>query len=63
MRRKDREITEKNEILTIMQKCDVCDVAFFDEKYPYIVPLNFGGRIDGDVFSCFHGVDAGTSCA
>lgn len=42
MRRKDREITDMNEILSIINKCDVCSVAFFDEAYPYIIPLNFG---------------------
>ncbi|MDF2474372.1 MAG: transporter [Anaerocolumna sp.] len=42
MRRKDREITDVEEILMIMDKCDVCRIALFDEEYPYIVPLNFG---------------------
>lgn len=42
MRRKDREITDMNEILSIINKCDVCNVAFFDEEYPYVIPLNFG---------------------
>lgn len=61
MRRKDREITDTEEILAIMRKCDVCQVAFFDEKYPYIVPLNFGVTRDGDCFRLFfHGANAGT---
>lgn len=42
MRRKDREITDMNEIVGIIKKCDVCSLAFFDEGYPYIIPLNFG---------------------
>lgn len=42
MRRKDREITEENQLRAIMQGCDVCRVALFDDPYPYIVPLNFG---------------------
>ncbi len=42
MRRKDREITEWNELLKIIKKCDVCRLALFDEDYPYIIPLNFG---------------------
>ena len=42
MRRKDREITDFNEIMNIIDKCDVCRLALFDEDYPYIVPLNFG---------------------
>ena len=42
MRRHDREITDKNEILEIMNLCDVCRLAFKDGAYPYILPLNFG---------------------
>lgn len=46
MRRKDREITDINEILSIVKKCDVCRVALFNKEYPYIVPLNFGSNYD-----------------
>ena len=38
MRRKDREVTQPEEIFDIIKKCDVCRIAFFDEKFPYIVP-------------------------
>jgi nitroimidazol reductase NimA-like FMN-containing flavoprotein (pyridoxamine 5'-phosphate oxidase superfamily) len=48
MRRKDREIPDMSEILAVMGRCSVCRVAFFDETYPYIVPLNFGIESDGD---------------
>lgn len=46
MRRKDREITDRAEIISIIKKCDVCRLAMFDDKYPYIVPLNFGLNYD-----------------
>lgn len=60
MRRKDREITEKKEIFDIIKKCDVCRVAFFDEKFPYIVPLNFGATLEDDMITIyFHGANAG----
>ena len=42
MRRHDRAITDKNEILEIMNLCDVCRLAFKDGDYRYILPLNFG---------------------
>ncbi|SHO51731.1 pyridoxamine 5'-phosphate oxidase family protein [Anaerocolumna xylanovorans] len=42
MRRKDREITDINDILSIVEKCDTCRIALFDKEYPYIVPMNFG---------------------
>lgn len=50
MRRKDREITDFNEIMNIINKCDVCRLALFDEDYPYIVPLNFGVDKEDDQF-------------
>jgi nitroimidazol reductase NimA-like FMN-containing flavoprotein (pyridoxamine 5'-phosphate oxidase superfamily) len=48
MRRKDREITSFDEITEIIRKCSVCRVAFFDEGYPYIIPLNFGWDKNGE---------------
>jgi nitroimidazol reductase NimA-like FMN-containing flavoprotein (pyridoxamine 5'-phosphate oxidase superfamily) len=61
MRRKDREISDKQEILKIMKKCDVCRVAFFNDRYPYIVPMNFGVVLEEDKFKLyFHGANAGT---
>ena len=42
MRRKDREITDFDEIMKIIDKCDTCRLALFDDEFPYIVPLNFG---------------------
>ncbi|MDF2487247.1 MAG: putative flavin-nucleotide-binding protein, partial [Herbinix sp.] len=61
MRRQDREITDANEIYKIIKTCDVCRVAFFDEEYPYIVPLNFGVTFDGTGFKLyFHAAKDGT---
>jgi len=61
MRRHDREITDNNEILEIMKKCDVCSVAFFNAEFPYIIPLNFGVDLDDNQFELyFHGANAGT---
>ena len=48
MRRSDREIKDKQEIINVMKKCDVCRLAFHDGDYPYIVPLNFGLAITGE---------------
>ena len=43
MRRTDREITDRQELLDVMARCDVCRLALNDESgYPYVVPLNFG---------------------
>lgn len=60
MRRKDREITDVNEMLAIMKKCDSCSIAFYDDEYPYIVPLNFGVLlVDGQFELYFHGAHTG----
>jgi uncharacterized protein len=42
MRRADRQITDINEIESIISKADVCRVAFADNNTPYIVTMNFG---------------------
>lgn len=55
MRRKDREVSDFNEIIAIIKKCDVCRIALKDEDFPYIVPLNFGWEVKGEqVFFYFH---------
>lgn len=63
MRRSDREITERTEILEIMGQCDVCRLAFNDAKEgrPYILPLNFGFAEDecGNLTLYFHGATEG----
>lgn len=60
MRRKDREITDFDEIVAIMRKCDVCRLALNDGDFPYIVPLNFGLEVRGDrVFLYFHAAKEG----
>lgn len=61
MRRSDREITEFKEIISIMEKCNVCRIALNNSGYPYILPLNFGIKVDGDkVELYFHGASEGT---
>ena len=42
MRRKNREITDPDEIDEIIDKSDVCRIALSDNNVPYIVTLNFG---------------------
>lgn len=48
MRRTDREITDFSQMVEIMKRCGVCHISFSDE-YPYVVPMNFGMKIDGFV--------------
>lgn len=56
MRRTDREVTEMKDIIAIINKCDVCRIALNDDGYPYILPLNFGVEIKGELIELyFHG--------
>ena len=60
MRRQDREIKEFQEILSVMEHCDVCRIAMFDGEYPYLVPLNFGMETAGSrVTLYFHAANKG----
>lgn len=60
MRRNDREIKDFEEIIEVMKKCDVCRIALNDEGYPYILPLNFGMRTEGERITLyFHGAGEG----
>ncbi|MDR1054385.1 MAG: pyridoxamine 5'-phosphate oxidase family protein [Prevotellaceae bacterium] len=47
MRRKDRKITDKHEMLDILNKADACRIAFAVNNTPYIVCMNFGYEWDG----------------
>lgn len=47
MRRIEREVTELDEILSIVKACDVLRLAMIDMSgQPYLVPLNFGWEFD-----------------
>lgn len=60
MRRNDREVTDLDEQIAIIQRCDVCRLAFFDAESPYIVPMNFGFEQSGDTLSLyFHSARTG----
>jgi nitroimidazol reductase NimA-like FMN-containing flavoprotein (pyridoxamine 5'-phosphate oxidase superfamily) len=42
MRRKDREITDRNAIDGIIARCKVCRIALCENGQPYVLPLNYG---------------------
>ncbi len=61
MRRSDREVKKFEDILAIMEKCDVCRIALNNDGYPYILPLNFGMCVKGEKIELFfHGAIEGT---
>jgi len=51
MRRKDKEITDRARIESIIRRSKVCRLAMVDENRPYMVPLCFGYK---DNFLYFH---------
>ena len=60
MRRKDREITDFQEMIAIMERCDVCRIALHDGDYPYMLPLSFGLDVQEEqVFLYFHAASEG----
>lgn len=60
MRRSDREIKDIDEIIKVIEKCDVCRLALNDDEYPYILPLNFGMQVtNGKITLYFHGATEG----
>jgi Predicted flavin-nucleotide-binding protein len=60
MRRNDREVKDINNIIEIMQRCDVCRIAINDYPVPYILPLNFGMELLEDkIILYFHGANEG----
>ncbi len=59
MRRKDKEIKEIENIVKIIDKCIECSIAFFDDEYPYIIPLNFGYEYRDKINLYFHGASEG----
>lgn len=61
MRRTDREITDFQEMVEVMGRCDVCRLGLNASEVPYILPLNFGMEVkNGQVVLYFHGAREGT---
>lgn len=60
MRRKDREITEWQEIEAILAEALVCRIGLADESGPYVVPVSYGYD-DGSLY--FHSAPEGKKLA
>lgn len=55
MRRSEREVTDHQKILEILECCDCCRLGINSNGAPYIVPLNFGWEEnDGRITLYFH---------
>lgn len=56
MRRKNRQVTDMNEIRRIIEECKVARIGMNDEGAVYIVPMNYGCECadDGKLTFYFH---------
>lgn len=52
MRRNDKAITDKAELIAIIRRSQVCRLALCDGDQPYIVPMCFGLLDDDLYFHC-----------
>ena len=48
MRRKDREVTNIDEILQIIERAKILHLGLFDSEYPYVLPLHYGYEYTGE---------------
>ena len=63
MRRKDREVTDRGEILDIIRRCEVVSVAFSGDT-PYVIPMSFGfEEVQGQLVLYLHGAFEGEKMA
>lgn len=58
MRRKDKQITSREEMIGVFQKADACRIAFAVDNVPYIVCMNYGFEWEQEFpvlyFHCAH---------
>ena len=58
--RREREVTDMNEILGILDRAKVAHVGMVDGNMPYVVPLNYGyTMVDGTLTLYMHGAPRG----
>ncbi|MDR0494522.1 MAG: pyridoxamine 5'-phosphate oxidase family protein [Treponema sp.] len=54
----DREIRDRKIIMAILDMCDVINIGFFDDEYPYVLPVNFGYEFEDNlVFYTHHAIE------
>ncbi len=60
MTRREREITDKNEIIKILDKSLVLHLGMADGDEPYVVPMNYGYEFNDDKLIIYlHGAKRG----
>ncbi len=60
MTRREREVTDSEEIRKILDTCKVIHLGLVDDGLPYIVPMNYGYEyVDGQLVIYIHGAKTG----
>ena len=58
--RREREVTDINEITGILDKAKIVHVGMVDKDMPYVVPMNYGyTMVDGKLTLYMHGAPVG----
>ena len=53
MRRKNREILDTDEKISIVKNCKICRIGLSENNLPYLIPLNYGYDFDNNVLTLF----------
>ena len=60
MRRKDRQLTDFNDIIDILQRADTIHLGIHNDPFPYVVPLSFGFETHAEQITIYiHGAKDG----
>ena len=60
MTRRERQVTDTNEIIKILDKSKVLHLGLVDDDEPYVVPMNYGYTLeDGKLTIYLHGANRG----
>lgn len=60
MTRRERQITDINEIKELLDKCMILHLGVVDGDEPYVVPMNYGYTMEDDKLTIYlHGATAG----
>lgn len=60
MRRKDLEILNKEDLLNILRKAEICRIGINTDNAPYIVPMNYGFCWENNLNIYLHSYFKGT---
>ena len=48
MTRRELEVTDREEILSILNKCKILHLGLVDDGMPYVIAMNYGYEMEGD---------------